>query len=56
MNFRQVNLGFHTSEKIPHIGKKFNKKQFQEALKVGHANSNLSKSGLLLTLNLPIKR
>ena len=39
MNFRQVHLDFHTSEKIPGIGSKFNKKQFQEALKVGHVNS-----------------
>ena len=39
MNFRQVHLDFHTSEKIAGIGKKFDKKQFQEALKVGHVNS-----------------
>ena len=39
MNFRQVNLDFHTSEKIPQIGKRFDKKQFQTALKVGHVNS-----------------
>ena len=39
MNFRQVHLDFHTSEKIPEIGSKFNKKQFQEALKTGHVNS-----------------
>jgi len=39
MNFRQVHLDFHTSEKIPGIGSKFNKKQFQEALKAGHVNS-----------------
>ncbi len=39
MNFRQVHLDFHTSEKIAGIGKKFNKKQFQEALKLGHVNS-----------------
>jgi Hypothetical glycosyl hydrolase 6 len=36
---RQVHLDFHTSEFIPRIGEKFNKKQFQEALKVGHVNS-----------------
>lgn len=39
MNFRQVHLDFHTSEKIAGIGKNFNKKQFQEALKTGHVNS-----------------
>ncbi len=39
MNFRQVHLDFHTSEKIMGIGEKFNKKQFQEALKIGHVNS-----------------
>lgn len=39
MNFRQVHLDFHTSEKIPEIGSRFDKKQFQEALKIGHANS-----------------
>ena len=39
MNFRQVHLDFHTSEKIAGIGSKFDKKQFQEALKVGHVNS-----------------
>jgi hypothetical protein len=35
---RQVHLDFHTSEFIPGIGEKFDKKQFQEALKVGHVN------------------
>lgn len=39
MLFRQVHLDFHTSEKIDGIGKKFNKKQFQEMLKLGHVNS-----------------
>lgn len=39
MNFRQVHLDFHTSEKIEGIGKKFDRKQFQEALKAGHVNS-----------------
>lgn len=39
MNFRQIHLDFHTSEKIPGIGSKFNKKQFQEALITGHVNS-----------------
>jgi len=35
---RQVHLDFHTSEHIPDIGARFNKKQFQEALKIGHVN------------------
>lgn len=35
---RQVHLDFHTSEFIPGIGEKFDKKQFQEALKIGHVN------------------
>ncbi len=39
MRFRQVHLDFHTSEKIPGIGTRFDKKQFQEALKVGHVDS-----------------
>lgn len=39
MNFRQVNLDFHTSGKIPNIGKKFDKKEFQQALITGHINS-----------------
>ena len=39
MRFRQVHLDFHTSEAIPGVGAKFDKKQFQEALKAGHVNS-----------------
>ena len=39
MNFRQVHLDFHTSEKVPGIGSRFSKEQFQKALKVGHVNS-----------------
>jgi hypothetical protein len=39
LRFRQVHLDFHTSGLIPGIGEKFNKRQFQEALKVGHINS-----------------
>ncbi len=39
MNYRQVHLDFHTSEKIKGIGEKFDKKEFQEALKAGHVNS-----------------
>ncbi len=38
MPTRQVHLDFHTSEHIPDIGKKFDKKQFQEALKTGKVN------------------
>ncbi len=37
--FRQVHLDFHTSECVPGIGEKFEKKQFQDALKLGHVNS-----------------
>lgn len=39
MNFRQIHLDFHTSEKIDGIGKAFRKEQFQAALKSGHVNS-----------------
>lgn len=39
MNFRQVHLDFHTSECIDGIGERFDKKQFQDALKRGHVNS-----------------
>ncbi|MBE6795411.1 MAG: beta-galactosidase [Ruminococcaceae bacterium] len=35
---RQVHLDFHTNELLP-VGKSFNKKQFQEALKAGHVDS-----------------
>ena len=37
--FRQVHLDFHTSEHMPDVGKKFNKKQWQAALKAGAVNS-----------------
>ena len=39
MRFRQVHLDFHTSEKIPRVGDKFDAKQFQEMLKRGHVDS-----------------
>ena len=39
LRFRQIHLDFHTSPLIPGIGAKFSKRQFQEALKVGHVNS-----------------
>jgi hypothetical protein len=35
---RQVHLDFHTSEFLPYIGARFDKEQWQEALKVGHVN------------------
>lgn len=35
---RQVHLDFHTSEFIPGIGEKFDKKLWQDALKTGHIN------------------
>ena len=35
MNFRQIHLDFHTSEKIDGIGSEFSKEQFQAALKLG---------------------
>ena len=39
MRFRQINLDFHTSEYIPNVGEQFCKKQFQQALQLGHVNS-----------------
>ena len=39
MNYRQVHLDFHTSEKFENIGKNFSKEQFQNALKAGHISS-----------------
>ncbi|MBE6756976.1 MAG: beta-galactosidase [Ruminococcaceae bacterium] len=39
MRFRQVHLDFHTGEKVGGIGARFDKKQFQEALKAGHVDS-----------------
>jgi hypothetical protein len=39
MRFRQVHLDFHTSEAINPIGARFNKKQFQEMLQLGHVDS-----------------
>lgn len=39
MNFRQVHLDFHTSEKIENIGSEFSKENFQAMLKLGHVNS-----------------
>ncbi|MCC3371628.1 beta-galactosidase trimerization domain-containing protein [Cohnella sp. REN36] len=39
MRFRQVHLDFHTSERIPGIGSRFSKAQFQDMLRVGHVDS-----------------
>lgn len=39
LRFRQIHLDFHTSEKIPGVGDKFDKRQFQEMLKRGHVDS-----------------
>lgn len=39
MRFRQVHLDFHTSELIPGIGSRFDKKQFQDMLKLGCVDS-----------------
>ncbi|OHB58779.1 MAG: hypothetical protein A2Y12_00050 [Planctomycetes bacterium GWF2_42_9] len=39
LRFRQVHLDFHTSEAIDNIGAKFDKNQFQQALKTGNINS-----------------
>ncbi len=36
---RQIHLDFHTSEALQNIGSKFNKKQFQDALKAGNVNA-----------------
>ena len=38
MRTRQVHLDFHTSEQIPGIGERFDKKQWQEALQTGRVN------------------
>ncbi|MDQ1300528.1 MAG: hypothetical protein QG637_446 [Chloroflexota bacterium] len=35
---RQVHLDFHTSEQIPEVGARFDKAQWQEALKLGRVN------------------
>jgi len=36
---RQVHLDFHTGPFVPDVGKKFDKAQFQKALKLGNVNS-----------------
>jgi hypothetical protein len=39
LRYRQIHLDFHTSEKIPGIGSRFDKQQWQEALQIGHIDS-----------------
>ncbi len=39
LRFRQIHLDFHTSPSIPGIGERFDKAQFQAALKRGHVDS-----------------
>ncbi len=39
LRFRQVHLDFHTSGHIPEVGAKFDKAQFQDALRRGHVDS-----------------
>lgn len=39
LHYRQVHLDFHTSEFVDTLGDKFNKEQFQQALKTGHIDS-----------------
>ncbi|NLL84202.1 MAG: hypothetical protein GX230_08205 [Lentisphaerae bacterium] len=39
LRFRQIHLDFHTSPHIPGIGEKFNKRQWQNALKRGYVDS-----------------
>ena len=39
MRFRQVHLDFHTSPDIDGIGAKFDKRRFQDALRLGHVDS-----------------
>ena len=39
LRYRQVHLDFHTSPAIPEIGTQFDRKLFQETLKVGHVDS-----------------
>lgn len=39
MRYRQINLDFHTSEKIDKIGEHFDRSEFQQALKMGHVDS-----------------
>ena len=36
---RQVHLDFHTSEFVPEVGAQFSRRQWQQALKLGHVNA-----------------
>ena len=51
---RQVHLDFHTSEKLPEIGKHFSKKQFQAALIAGNVNAiNIFAKGTIAGAIIP---
>jgi hypothetical protein len=39
LRFRQVHLDFHTSEKIPGVGSRFLREEWQQALQEGHIDS-----------------
>ncbi len=39
LRFRQIHLDFHTSPDISGIGEKFDRKQWQDALRLGHVDS-----------------
>lgn len=39
LRFRHIHLDFHTSPAIPGVGEKFDKAQWQDALRAGHVNS-----------------
>lgn len=39
MRYRQVHLDFHTCGEIPGVGSRFDKAQFQRALRLGHVDS-----------------
>lgn len=39
LRFRQIHLDFHTSEHVPGIGSKFDKKEWQDRLKKAHVDS-----------------
>lgn len=39
LRYRQIHLDFHTSPDIPGIGEKFDARQWQDALRVGHVDS-----------------
>ena len=39
LRYRQVHLDFHTSEKIPGVGSRFRREEWQQALQEGHIDS-----------------